>query len=360
MMPKPNVPKLRVAVVGCGAVAQIHHLPAIVASREVEPAILVDADAKRARALAERAGLGKTVEVLTDYRALPGKVDAAVVALPNHLHAPVSVELLRQGVSVLVEKPMAINLRECDEMIAAATAGRATLAVGLDFRFFDSSLLVRNLLRDGLLGTIRSFDLRQGVIPRWPFATDFLLKKEMAGGGVLADFGVHVLDLLLWWLGDLTAADYRDDALGGVESDCEMTLTTVAGVTGAVEISRTRNLRNTCVFEGSQARLEVGIWDSDPEVRLSTAGSQVMLAGHARRAGKKGINSGIDSGLNFPATSTRQVDYFPRAIRGRREPFVPGSEGRRSLALIESCYAQRGFLDLPWSVLPAAGKEQVA
>ena len=166
---------------------------------------------------------------MTDYRELPGKVDAAVVALPNHLHAPVSVELLRQGVSVLVEKPMAINVRECDEMIAAAAAGRATLAVGLDFRFFDSSLLVRNLLRDGLLGAIRSFDLRQGVIPRWPFATDFLLRKEMAGGGVLADFGVHVLDLLLWWLGDWTAVDYRDDAVGGVESDCEMELTLGSG-----------------------------------------------------------------------------------------------------------------------------------
>src|SRR5579872_287973 len=228
-MPKPNAPKLRVAVVGCGAVAQIHHLPAILASREVEPAVLVDADARRARSLAERSGLGKTVEVMTDYHALAGKVDAAVVALPNHLHAPVSVELLRQGISVLVEKPMAINVRECDEMIAAAAAGRATLAVGLDFRFFDSSLLVRNLLRDGLLGAIRGFDLRQGVIPRWPFATDFLLRKETAGGGVLADFGVHVLDLLLWWLGDWTAVDYRDDAVGGVESDCEMELTLGSG-----------------------------------------------------------------------------------------------------------------------------------
>src|SRR4029079_2627700 len=113
-------------------------------------------------------------------------------------------------------------------------------------------LLVRNLLRDGLLGEIRGFDLRQGVIPRWPFATDFLLKKEMAGGGVLADFGVHVLDLLLWWLGDLNPTDYRADALGGVEWDCEMTLTTGAGITGKVEISRTRNLRNTCVFEGER------------------------------------------------------------------------------------------------------------
>jgi predicted dehydrogenase len=357
MMPKSNIPRLRVAVVGCGAVAQIHHLPAIVASREVEPAVLVDADAKRARALAERSGLGKSVEVMTDYRQLPGKVDAAVVALPNHLHAPVSVELLRQGVSVLVEKPMAINVRECDEMIAAATAGRATLAVGLDFRFFDSSLLVRNLLRDGLLGQIRSFDLRQGVIPRWPFATDFLLRKEMAGGGVLADFGVHVLDLLLWWLGDWTAVDYRDDAVGGVESDCEMELMLGSGpsaVPGRVEISRTRNLRNTCIFTGERATLEAGIWDSDPEIRLSIADREVSLAGHARRTGEAGAS------LNFADVFVRQIDDFAAAIRARREPFVSGAEGRRSLALIEACYERRRPLVLPWSIAPRDAQPEAA
>lgn len=348
-MTKPNISKVRLAVVGCGAVAQIHHVPAIAASSRVEAAVLVDADEKRAKALAQQYGVP---EVATDYRELPGQVDGAVVALPNSLHAPVSIELLKRGVAVLVEKPMAMTVAECDAMIEAARAGRAVLAVGLDFRFFDSSLLVRDLLRDGLIGPLRRFDLRQGVIPRWPFATDFLLKKEMAGGGVLADFGVHVLDLLLWWLGDLTATDYRDDALGGVESDCEMTLTTASGLTGAVEISRTRNLRNTCVFEGERARLEVGIWDSDPEVRLSIAGSEVALAGRARRPG--------ETGLNFLDTVIRQIDDFARAIRLKRDPFVPGSEGRRSLALIESCYAQRRFLELPWSVLPAAAKEQVA
>ncbi|MEO6193379.1 MAG: Gfo/Idh/MocA family oxidoreductase [Thermoanaerobaculia bacterium] len=341
-MTKPNTSKVRLAVVGCGAVAQIHHLPAIAASNRVEAAVLVDADEKRARALAERFGVP---EVATDFKGLPGKVEAAVVALPNSLHAPVSIDLLRRGVHVLVEKPMAMNVRECDEMIDAARTGRAVLAVGLDFRFFDASLFVRNLLRDGLIGEIRGFDLRQGVIPRWPFATDFLLKKEMAGGGVLADFGVHVLDLLLWWLGDLTVTGYRDDALGGVESDCEMTLATAAGIQGEVEVSRTRTLRNTCVFEGERARLEVGVWDPDPEIRLSISDREVSLAGHAR--GDRG------SALNFTDVFVRQIDDFARAIRLRREPFIPGAEGRRSLALIEACYAQRQLLELPWSVLPA-------
>ena len=116
-MTKPNTSKVRLAVVGCGAVAQIHHLPAIAASDRVEAAVLVDADEKRARALAERFGVP---EVATDFKRLPGKVEAAVVALPNSLHAPVSIELLRRGVHVLVEKPMAMTVRECDEMIDAA------------------------------------------------------------------------------------------------------------------------------------------------------------------------------------------------------------------------------------------------
>jgi predicted dehydrogenase len=344
-MTKPNTSKVRIAVVGCGAVAQIHHLPAIVASDRVEAAVLVDADEKRARALAERFGVP---EVATDFASLPGRVEAAVVALPNSLHAPVSIELLRRGVHVLVEKPMAMSVRECDAMIDAARAGRTVLAVGLDFRFFEASQLVRDLLRDGLLGEIRSFDLRQGVIPRWPFATDFLLKKEMAGGGVLADFGVHVLDLLLWWLGDLDVVEYRDDALGGVESDCEMVLAKAGNpaVTGTVEISRTRNLRNTCVFEGERAKLEAGIWDSDPEIRLSIAGSEMALAGRARRE--------TGTGLNFGDVFVRQIDDFARAIRLKREPRVSGAEGRRSQALIEACYERRQPLIHPWSIVPAA------
>lgn len=340
-MTDPKNPKLRLGVIGCGAVASIHHLPAIAASQRVEAAVLVDADASRAKALADRFGVAATA---TDYRTIVGRVDGAVIALPNSLHAPVAVDLLRQGVPVLVEKPMAMNGREADEMIAAAESSGAVLAVGLDFRFFDASVFVRDLLRDGLIGPVRRFDLRQGVITRWPFASDFVLKKETAGGGVLADFGVHVLDLLLWWLGDWTEVEYWDDAQGGLESDCDMRLTLRSGASGTVEISRTRNLRNSCVFEGERATLEVGVWDSDPLIRLSISGSEISLAGQARTPGS--------SGLDFREVFIRQIDDFAAAVQEGREPFVPGREGRRSLDLIDACYAKRRFLELPWSVLP--------
>lgn len=334
--------RLKLAIVGCGAVAQIHHLPAIAASDRVETTLLVDADAGRARALGERFGVAG---VATDYREVVGRADAAVVALPNNLHAPVSADLLRAGVHVLVEKPMALSGRECDAMIAAAEASGAVLAVGLDFRFFDSTRLVGSLLREGLIGELRGFDLRQGVIPRWPFATDFLLRKETAGGGVLADFGVHVLDLLLEWLGDWEEIlDYRDDAEGGIESDAEMRLRMRSGLEGTAEVSRTRNLRNTCVFEGERATLEVGIWDPDPEITLKIADRAVSLSGQARREG--------GTRLGFQDIFVRQIDDFADAIREGREPFVPGREGRRSVDLVEACYARRRPLDLPWNEPP--------
>ncbi len=327
--------KVRLAVLGCGAVAQIHHLPAISASEHAEAAVVVDADAARARTVAERFGVPASA---TDYREILDRVDAAVIALPNSLHAPVAVDLLRRGVPVLVEKPMALSVRECDEMIAAAEAGGTALAVGLDFRFFDSTHFVKDFLAEGLLGELRGFDLRQGVIPRWPFATDFLLRKETAGGGVLADFGVHVLDLLLVWLGDWAAIDYRDDAEGGIESDCELLLQMRSGLEGIAEISRTRNLRNTCIFEGERATLEVGIWDPDPTITLRFGNQETSLAGHAGALR-----------LTFQDVFVRQIDDFAMAIREGREPLVPGSEGRRSQELIEACYAARQPLELPWS-----------
>jgi predicted dehydrogenase len=339
-------PAVGFAVVGCGAVAASHYLPALAGCRRAEAVLVVDRDAGRAHAAAARWGVPA---VATDAGEVPGRAEAAVVALPNHLHAPVAIDLLRAGVHVLVEKPMGLSTAECDAMIEAAAQGGARLTVGLQFRFFNATELVRDLLAGGLLGPLQGFEMRLGVVSRWPFATDFVLRREAAGGGVLVDYGVHVLDLLLHWLGDWKEVRYRDDAYGGVESDCELDLAFASGVAGTIEISRTRNLRNTCLFIGERGRLEVGIWDPDPPIVLETAGSAVALSGRASRDG--------GAGLDFLGAFGRQLDDLAGAVREGREPFISGAEGRRSVFLIEACYAVREPLELPWvrPSLPVAG-----
>lgn len=333
---RPADKKLRLAVIGCGANAAINHLPAIASSARVEATVLVDTFSRRAEELANKYAVPA---VVTDYRAIEGLADAAIVALPNYLHAAATIELLHRGIHVLVEKPMALNTSDCDAMIQAANVSGATLAVGLEFRFYSDAQFLKAFLGNGLLGRIKSFDLRVGTIFNWPLESGYLFDKDKAGGGVLMDLGVHLVDLLLWWFGDCEKVSYTDDACGGVESNCEMQLEFAGGVVGTVELSRTRNLRNNCTFVGEHGRLEVEAWSEDPGFRIDLNGCGPHLIGHL---GGAGLTHTCESAVE------RQIDDFADAVQNRREPVVSGREGRRTIQFVEECYRARRPLRLPW------------
>ena len=201
--------KLKLALVGCGAITKGIHLPVAACADQVQVVMLADKALPRARELADKHGV---TAITSDYRDAIGQVDAAVVALPNHLHAPVTVDLLRHGIHVLVEKPMALTVADCDAMIKAADDTGSVLAVGLIRRFYRASRWAKQVIEEGLLGDIVDFDLREGSIYSWTIASDSTFRKE-TGGGVLADIGPHSLDLLLWCLGDYSSVDYYDDAM---------------------------------------------------------------------------------------------------------------------------------------------------
>ena len=213
------------------------------------------------------------------------------------------------------------------------------LAVGLVRRFYPESVLVKRIIEAGRLGDVRHFEFCEGCVYDWPAASDFYLRPE-AGGGVLADTGAHVLDLLLWWLGDWSSVVYRDDAQGGVEADCELELDLSSGARGIVELSRTRNLSNLARIEGTDGSLEVSLDFWTPSLRLKGF------------AGCQTENGWFDyCWLNRPtfADVVRwQLEDFVEAIRLGRSPRVPGTEGRKAIALIESCYASRQLLSQPW------------
>lgn len=328
--------KLKLAIIGCGAIAQKVHLPVAVLSDQIEVTVLVDKFLPRARDLADKYSVPAVAD---DYRNVIGKVDAVIVALPHHLHAPVTIDLLQHGIHTFVEKPMALTTSDCDKMIRMAGNAGAVLAVGLDCRFFVSSRLVKQFIEDGLLGDIVSFDLRRGAVYRWPVASDFVFRKEAAGGGVLIDIGVHVLDRLLWWLGDYESAEYYDDAMGGVEANCELYLRLQSGASGVVELSRTRDLRNSWIIRGERHTLVVktGV---NALVRLETEDQDIALTGHAEWGGV------VDE--TAWDVYRRQLDDFAEAIRDHREPFVSGQEGKRAVELIETCYTSRQPSKYSW------------
>jgi len=327
---------IKLAILGCGAIVKGIHLPVSALSEQVKVTALVDKSLPRARELAEKYNVPIVAD---DYHEIIDQIDAAIVALPNYLHAPVTIDLLQHGIHVLVEKPMALTTSDCDKMIKAASDAGTVLAVGLNCRFFLSSQYVKQVLKDEWLGHIKSFDLRQGIIYRWPIASDFIFRKEMAGGGVLTDIGVHALDLLLWWLGDYESVEYYDDAMGGVEANCELHLRLQSGVSGVVELSRVRDLRNSWIIRGERGTLKVGV-DINPLIHLTVENRDIVLAGHAVRS--EIVDRRIQDVFR------RQLDDFANAIDNHRPPFVPGQEGKHAVKLIETCYALKQPLKQPW------------
>lgn len=336
---------VRLGILGCGAVVERLHLPAARRVEGLEVVALVDRDPGRARELARRFGVP---DVRTSFEELDGRIDAALIALPNHLHAPVAIDLLKRGIAVLVEKPMALSAADARAMVEAAAAAGATLQVGLMKRFARGATLIRGALEQQLLGDVVGFSVEWGPRFHWPVTTDSGLNPSLAGGGVLTDFGSHFLDLLCWWFGEPTAVEYTDDARGGVEADCEVALTfsgAAGTVAGVARFSRIRELRNTVRVVGERLTIE---WDHEvPDA--------VRVVPTAWSGPPPSLVYGAAGAQSVQDLFVAQLRSFAASVATGAPAAVSGESVLPSVALIERCYRQRKERVHPWErpvVLP--------
>jgi predicted dehydrogenase/nucleoside-diphosphate-sugar epimerase len=333
-LPLVGLADLRIALVGCGAVSELFYVPALTAMPEHSIEWFVDTTVERARQLAKNYGKGN---VSTTYRETIGKVDAAIVAVPNFLHAGISIDFLNAGRDVLCEKPLATSVGEGLEMIKASRKSGARLAVNLIRRRFDNYRMARDLVSRGAIGNVAEVTVEEGDVLAWPFASSFMLEKEKAGGGALIDWGPHVIDILHWLFpGDCFVLSYTDDALGGIESDCEADLeirNDAHRITCNVKLSRTRKLRNSIIIQGDAGSLEVRPFDLG-RIQMSIGDSVVQVE--------------RDKSLGYKS----QVDYFVDQVRAFADrsctDIADGEEGLKSLAAIEECYRRRQSVSYPW------------
>ena len=124
--------KLRVGVVGCGQIAQIAHIPYIMELPNLELAAVCDISPKAVESVARQYGIS---QYFTDYHDLVNLPGLDVVCISNKDHAPVAVAAMNAGKHVITEKPMAFNLEECDQMIAAAKTNHVKLMVAYMKRY---------------------------------------------------------------------------------------------------------------------------------------------------------------------------------------------------------------------------------
>ncbi len=331
---------LEIGIAGAGAVTEICHLPAARVCPGIRVVALADKTLERVRVLAERFDVPLAT---TDYREFFGRVQGIVIALPHHLHAPVTIEFLRRGIPVLVEKPLALTVAEGMAMVAAARDAGVLLQVGHHMRFYQGARILKQAVTEDWLGALKSFWLEWGFVYDWPVTSAFFFQKDQAGGGVLRDTGSHMLDLLLWWLGtDAEVVDYADDSVGGVEAECELSLvirSATGPIRGTVVLSRLRKLHDIARIVGERFTVEHD-FSAPCAPRLWPSAEQ------GRRSSFVNDYDGIEG--KSPNPFVLQLRDFARSIREGTEPFVSGDSALVSLALIERCYAARRVLEQPW------------
>ncbi|WP_404454709.1 Gfo/Idh/MocA family oxidoreductase [Virgibacillus necropolis] len=192
--------KLKVAIIGCGGIANGKHLPSLKKVEQVELVAFCDVEVEKAQVAADGYGTSNAT-VYEDYKELlkDTTIDVVHVCTPNSSHAEISIAAMKAGKDVMCEKPMAKTSEEAKQMVAAAEETGRKLSIGYQNRFRQDSQHLRKVCQRGDLGEVyfaKAHAIRRRAVPTW----GVFLDEEKQGGGPLIDIGTHALDLTLWMM----------------------------------------------------------------------------------------------------------------------------------------------------------------
>ena len=209
---------LKIGIVGAGIIGRAH-ASAIMNNPDCRLEAVCDSVKEKALEIAKI----HNAKCFTDYREMAESVDldAVIINLPHFLHCEATVFFLDKKINVLIEKPMAMSVEECDRMIMTAEKSGAKLAIGHVQRYYSAYREVKEIVENGRYGKlcmiteVRNDNYLQGR-PEW------FLKKELSGGGIVMNFGAHTLDKIMYVTGQklIGAETFFDNPIS--EDDVEI------------------------------------------------------------------------------------------------------------------------------------------
>lgn len=193
-----------VAIIGCGRIANYAHLPALNKLDNVR--IKYACDIIKSKAEKAKLEYSKVENVIVDYHdALNDKeVDTVFVLVPNYEHKRITIDALKAGKNVLCEKPIALNYEDALEMQKVAKNAGKILNIGVNNRYNAAVNTVKKYCEDGTLGHIYHVESHFFTTRSIPGLGGPFTTKKLSGGGVLIDWGVHILDLIQYLVGHKT------------------------------------------------------------------------------------------------------------------------------------------------------------
>ena len=327
----PNGRKIGYAIVGLGSYATRQIMPAFAAAENVRITALVSGSPEKAARLAAEYGVpaaGLYTYETFDRIADNPQVDVVYVVLPPAMHAEYTIRAAKAGKHVMCEKPMAVSVRECEQMIAACKAANRKLMIGYRSRFQPHNLEALRLLRAGELGSMRTITAEHGFNIGDP--TQWRLKKAMAGGGALMDIGIYSLNAARYLTGEepvevtaLERTDRSDPRFSEVDDTILFALRFPSGVVA------------NCISSYSSTHNRYRVVGRDGWLELDPATS---YGGQQMRVSRRGQPP---EPREFPGAKSQfagQLDHLAGCIRTGAEPIVPGEEGLKDMRVIEAIY----------------------
>ena len=342
-MPNNNNPTLstsvsdktfpRIAIIGCGAIADEYYLPVLSHYREIlDHLALVDRNIDQARQMANKYGVK---DCFADYRDVIENVDGAIIALPTNLHHPISIEFLSRGKHVLCEKPMAESSKKASEMVDQAKRSGTGLAVNYLQRFIPSFAKVKELLADKILGEPLFIRYNVGEEFRWPTQSGFYFNAPISSRGILRDRGAHVMDHICWWLGgkpDLTSS--QNDSFGGSEAVAHIKFIKDQ-CKGDVKLSWLGTTPSTYSITCEKGTIHGGVYDYQSLEIEQQSGRKERITLKSGESTKEKIAAKI-------------VTNFINVITKGDKPLVSGMDALDSITFIDECYDAVKRFDMPW------------
>lgn len=327
---------IRVGIVGSRFAANLH-AEALVATGRVELVAVTSATEASRASFATRWGVRPYPSV--EQMLAEEKLDLVSLALPNRFHADATVAAARAGAHVICEKPLALNLRDADRMLAACRDAGVLLLYGEELCFAPQYRRVKALVQEGAFGTV--FSLAHHERHSGPHAQWFY-DPELSGGGALLDMACHGIELCRWLLDKEPVAAvfcrlgnfrHRDSA---VEDHAVVSLRFQSGAIATIEGS-------WAATGGIDDRLEI-MGDHGGMVADLARGS-AMLAYSERGVGY--ASEKADPAVGWSHVSyeeawhwgwPQEFAHFVDCIEGSAQPEETGVDGRATLEIIMAAY----------------------
>lgn len=301
---------VRWGIIGCGDVAEKKGGPALYQAEGSELVAVMRRDLEKAEDFAQRHGAKRAYSSVEALLADP-EIDTVYIATPPYLHCAQTLQAAAAGKHVLVEKPMALSVAECDQMIAACQKFNVSLHVAYYRRYWPKFQAIKAALEEGELGTVLGAQLQLCTLAP---TSGWRVDPAISGGGHVVDVGSHRLDMLCFLLGEVAEVQgFAQNRLAhhSAENDTVFSLRFDSGALASAGFHfHTRPSRDVLEIFGSEATLTCDPFD----------GTSFTINSEERR---------------FETPSPTHLPFVQALVRG--EPgHVTGQEGRKATQILEA------------------------